>query len=304
MEEFLPIIDDAYDHYEETYRLLNRALELSSNELNDAKAKLNVTLSELNEINHDLLSSIHYAKLIQEAILPTESTIKQVLPESFLFYRPRDIVSGDFYWMEQSESKILIAAVDCTGHGVPGAFMSIIGNNQLNAAVKEDELTTPGLILDRLSQGVSDTLSDTSDEEAGIKDGMDIALVSIDYEKMVLEYAGAYNPLYVFRDGKLLETKGDKFPIGISIDDTLRLFTNHEFELQKGDCVYIFSDGYPDQFGGPRGKKYKYEQFRQLLFGMHELPMEEQKILMENDFADWMGDLVQLDDVLVIGMRL
>lgn len=304
MEEFLPIIDDAYVHYEETYHLLNRALELSSNELNDAKGKLNITLSELNEINHDLLSSIHYAKLIQEAILPTEGAIKQVLPESFLFYRPRDIVSGDFYWMEQSEGKILIAAVDCTGHGVPGAFMSIIGNNQLNAAVKEDDLTTPGLILDRLSQGVSDTLSDTSDEEAGIKDGMDIALVSIDYEKMILEYAGAYNPLYVFRDGKLLETKGDKFPIGISIDDTLRLFTNHEFELQKGDCVYIFSDGYPDQFGGPRGKKYKYEQFRQLLFGMHELPMNEQKVLMENDFVDWMGDLVQLDDVLVIGMRL
>ena len=304
MEEFLPIIDDAYDHYEETYRLLNRALEISSNELNDAKSKLNVTLSDLNEINHDLLSSIHYAKLIQEAILPTEGAIKQVLPESFLFYRPRDIVSGDFYWMEQSEGKILIAAVDCTGHGVPGAFMSIIGNNQLNAAVKEDELTTPGLILDRLSQGVCDTLSDTSDEEAGIKDGMDIALVSIDYEKMILEYAGAYNPLYVFRDGKLLETKGDKFPIGISIDDTLRLFTNHEFELQKGDCVYIFSDGYPDQFGGPRGKKYKYEQFRQLLFGMHKLPMAEQKTLMENDFVDWMGELVQLDDVLVIGMRL
>lgn len=304
MEEFLPIIDDAYDHYEETYRLLNRALELSSNELNDAKGKLNVTLSELNEINHDLLSSIHYAKLIQEAILPTEGAIKQVLPESFLFYRPRDIVSGDFYWMEQSEGKILIAAVDCTGHGVPGAFMSIIGNNQLNAAVKEDKLTTPGLILDRLSQGVSDTLSDTSDEEAGIKDGMDIALVSIDYKNMTLEYAGAYNPIYVFRDGKLLETKGDKFPIGISIDNTLRLFTNHKFELQKGDCVYIFSDGYPDQFGGPRGKKYKYEQFRQLLFGMHALPMEEQKGLMENDFVDWMGELVQLDDVLVIGMRL
>ncbi|MFT4525565.1 MAG: serine phosphatase RsbU (regulator of sigma subunit) [Bacteroidia bacterium] len=304
MEEFLPIIDDAYDHYEETYRLLNRALEISSKELNDAKSKLNVTLSNLNEINHDLLSSIHCAKLIQEAILPSESAIKQVLPESFLFYRPRDIVSGDFYWLEQSGGKILIAAVDCTGHGVPGAFMSIIGNNQLNATVKEDELTTPGLILDRLSQGVSDTLSHTTDEEAGIKDGMDIALVSIDYEKMILEYAGAYNPLYIFRDGKLLETKGDKFPIGVSIDDTLRLFKNHEFELQKGDCVYIFSDGYPDQFGGPRGKKYKYEQFRQLLFGMHTLPMEEQKTVMENDFVDWMGELVQLDDVLVIGMRL
>lgn len=304
IEEFLPIVDDAYNHYEQTYKLLNRTLEISSNELNDAKGKLNVTLAELNEINHDLLSSIRYAKLIQEAILPSEGAIKKVLPESFLFYRPRDIVSGDFYWLEQSEGKILIAAVDCTGHGVPGAFMSIIGNNQLNAAVKEDKLTTPSFILDRLSQGVSDTLSQTTDEEAGIKDGMDIALVSIDYENMILEYAGAYNPLYVFRDGKLLETKGDKFPIGISIDNALRHFKNHQFKLQKGDCVYIFSDGYPDQFGGPKGKKYKYEQFRQLLFGMHTLPMEEQKTIMENDFLEWMGELVQLDDVLVIGMRL
>ena len=305
MEEFLPIIDDAYDHYEETYRLLNRALELSSNELNLAKAKLSVTLEELNEKNHDLLSSIHYAKLIQEAILPSETTIKSFLPDSFLFYKPRDIVSGDFYWLQEYEGKILIAAVDCTGHGVPGAFMSIIGNNQLNAAVKEDELTTPGLILDRLSSGVSETLRQTKDEEeTGIKDGMDIALVSIDYENMSIEYAGAYNPLYIFRDGQLLETKGDKFPIGISIDNTLRLFTNHSFELKKGDVVYIFSDGYPDQFGGPLGKKYKYEQFRQLLFGMHQKPMKEQKEIMENDFVEWMGDLVQLDDVLVIGMRL
>lgn len=303
MAEFLPIIDDAYDHYEEQHKLLNRALELSSQELNDAKKKIDIALAELGEINHDLLSSIHYAKLIQDAILPSEARVRSVLPESMLFFRPRDIVSGDFYWLQEYEGKILVAAVDCTGHGVPGAFMSIIGNNQLNAAVKEDGLTTPSLILDRLSKGVAETLRQTK-EETGIKDGMDIALVSLDYENMTLEYSGAYNPLYIFRDGKLIETKGDKFPIGISIDDQLRNFANHTFELKKGDCVYIFSDGFPDQFGGPRGKKYKYEQFRQFLYSIHQEDMDVQQKKMDTEFKDWMGDLVQLDDVLVIGMRL
>lgn len=303
MAEFLPIIDDAYDHYEEQHKLLNRALELSSQELNDAKKKIDIALAELGEINHDLLSSIHYAKLIQDAILPSESRVKSVLPDSMLFFRPRDIVSGDFYWLQEYEEKILVAAVDCTGHGVPGAFMSIIGNNQLNAAVKEDGLTTPSLILDRLSSGVADTLRQTK-EETGIKDGMDIALISIDYRNMVVEYAGAYNPLYIFRDGQLIETKGDKFPIGISIDDQLRHFQNHQFDLKKGDCVYIFSDGFPDQFGGPRGKKYKYEQFRQFLYGIHTEDMAIQQKKINAEFLDWMGDLVQLDDVLVIGMRL
>ena len=305
IEGLLGIINDAYNHYEENLELLERALELSSIELNQTKNKISSALSQLNEKNHDLLSSIHYARLIQEAILPSEERFRSVLPESFVFHRPRDIVSGDFYWLQEYEDKILVAAVDCTGHGVPGAFMSIIGNNQLNAAVREEGLTTPSLILDSLNRGVSTTLRSQSDSsDSGIKDGMDIALVSIDYKNKQIQYAGAYNPLYIIRDGKFLETKGDKFPIGLSQDDDLRLFTNHSFDLQEGDVIYIFSDGYPDQFGGPMGKKFKYDNFRKLLFELHELSPRKQLSEVGKSFDDWMGELVQLDDTLVIGLKL
>ena len=305
MEGLLGIISDAYNHYEENLTLLQRALELSSVELNQAKNKIGKALKELNEKNEDLLSSIHYARLIQNAILPSEERFRSVLPESFVFHRPRDIVSGDFYWLQEYDDKILIAAVDCTGHGVPGAFMSIIGNNALNAAVREEGLTTPSLILDSLNRGVSSTLRHQANgEEASIKDGMDIALVSIDYKNKQIQYSGAYNPLYIIRDGNLLETKGDKFPIGLAQDDDLRLFTNHTFELQEGDMIYIFSDGYPDQFGGPQGKKFKYDNFRSLLYKIHQLSPRKQLKMIQNGFEDWRGELPQLDDVLLIGMRV
>jgi len=307
MEGLLAIVSDAYNHYEENTKLMQRALELSSVELNQAKNRVSSALRELNEKNDDLLSSIHYARLIQEAILPSEERFRSVLPESFVFHRPRDIVSGDFYWLQEYDDKILVAAVDCTGHGVPGAFMSIIGNNALNAAVREEGLTTPSLILDSLNRGVSSTLrsqASATDDTMGIKDGMDIALVSIDYKNKKVEYAGAYNPLYVIRDEQLIETKGDKFPIGLPLGDELRLFTNHTFDLQEGDQVYIFSDGYPDQFGGPQGKKFKYDNFRSLLFKIHQLSPRKQHKMIQQGFEDWKGDLPQLDDVLLIGFRL
>ncbi|MFT4545159.1 MAG: serine phosphatase RsbU (regulator of sigma subunit) [Polaribacter sp.] len=305
VEGLLGIIDDAYKHYEENIVLLQRALELSSVELNQSKNKIGKALEELNEKNEDLLSSIHYARLIQNAILPSEDRFRKVLPGSFVFHRPRDIVSGDFYWLQEHDDKIMVAAVDCTGHGVPGAFMSIIGNNSLNTAVREEGLTTPSLVLDSLNRGVSSTLTLQADiNDVGIKDGMDIAFVTIDYKNKKIQYAGAYNPLYIIRDGQLIETKGDKFPIGLSIDDRLKLFTNHTFDLIEGDVVYIFSDGYPDQFGGPMGKKFKYEQFRNLLLEIHELSPRKQFKQVSNRFEEWMGDLVQVDDVLVIGFRV
>lgn len=305
MEGLLKIISDAYDHYEQNLHLMQRAIELSSIELNQAKKKVTDALSQLNEKNADLLSSIHYARLIQEAILPSEERFRSVLPESFVFHRPRDIVSGDFYWLQEYDGKILVAAVDCTGHGVPGAFMSIIGNNALNAAVREQGLTTPSLILDCLNRNVTATLRHQGAEnDGGIKDGMDIALVCYDPAERKLEYAGAYNPIYIFRDEKLQETKGDKFPIGLEIDDRQRLFTNHVFDVEEGDTVFIFSDGYPDQFGGPKGKKFKYDNFRSLLFNIHQLSPRKQWKTLERTFDDWKGDLVQLDDTLVIGMRL
>lgn len=305
MEGLLSIVSDAYDHYEQNLSLLQRAIELSSIELNQAKNRVSKALVQLNERNEDLLSSIHYARLIQEAILPSEERFRSAIPESFVFHRPRDIVSGDFYWLMEYDDKILVAAVDCTGHGVPGAFMSIIGNNALNAAVREEGLTTPSLILDSLNRSVSSMLKHQAGTVGmGIKDGMDIALISIDYKNKQLQYAGAYNPLYLIRDGQLKEVKGDKFPIGLAQMDDLRLFTNHTFDLEQGDVVYIFSDGYADQFGGPLGKKFKYDNFRSMLFEIHELSPRRQLKHIERTFDDWKGDLVQLDDTLLIGMRV
>lgn len=304
MSGFLKIVDDAYAHYEENLNLLERALDLSSRELNESKTKVTKAYAEINEKNEDLLSSIQYARLIQEAILPSEDRFRSVLADSFVFHAPRDIVSGDFYWLQEYEEKILIAAVDCTGHGVPGAFMSIIGNNALNAAVREEGFTTPSLILDYLNETVSGTLRQKTEDTMGIKDGMDIALISLDLKAMKLEYAGAYNPLYIFRDGKLLATKGDKFPIGISIDDRLQKFTNNELKIQQGDVIYIFSDGYADQFGGPMGKKLKYDNFRSMLFDIHTLPTREQRKIVEVRFHEWRAGLMQLDDVLLIGLRI
>lgn len=304
MSRFLTIVDDAYHHYEQNLNLLERALDLSSRELNDAKTKMTKAYAEINEKNEDLLSSIQYARLIQEAILPSQDRFRSLLPDSFVFHQSRDIVSGDFYWLQEYEGKILIAAVDCTGHGVPGAFMSIIGNNCLNAAVREEGLTSPGLILDYLNIGVSDTLRQKTEDSMGIKDGMDIALISLDLNLGKLEYAGAYNPLYVFREGVLLETKGDKFPIGLSIDDKLRKFTNHTIDLRSGDTIYIFSDGYADQFGGPLGKKFKYDNFRALLQEIHKLPSKQQYSTVSKRFREWKGGLVQLDDTLLIGLSI
>lgn len=304
MMDFFRIVDEAYAHYEENLTLLERALDLSSRELNTAKAKVTKAYAEINEKNEDLLSSIHYARLIQEAILPSVERFGSVVPESFVFHAPRDIVSGDFYWLQEFGDRILFAAVDCTGHGVPGAFMSIIGNNSLNAAVREEGLVTPSLILDYLNETVSETLKQKTEDTMGIKDGMDIALISLDRQNRFLEYAGAYNPLYIIRDGRLLETKGDKFPIGISIDDQLRKFTNHRVELCPGDAVYIFSDGYADQFGGVMGKKFKYDNFRALLFEAHQLSPKEQLALVRQRFYEWKGDLMQLDDTLLIGLRI
>ncbi len=304
VEGLLGVINDVCTHYEDSNKLLQRTIELSAIELLQTKKESSNALAELNERTNDLLSSIHYARLIQEAILPSEDRYRSILRKSFVFHKPRDIVSGDFYWLQKHEGKILVAAVDCTGHGVPGAFMSIIGNNQLNSAVREEGLTTPSLILDSLNRGVSNTLRQQSDDKVSIKDGMDIALVSIDYENKQIQYAGAYNPLYIIRDGKLLETKGDKFPIGLSIDDKQRSFTNHTFDLMEGDVIYIFSDGYPDQFGGPLGKKLKYDNFRSLLFEIHQLDPKKQFERISERFDEWMGDLVQLDDVLVIGIKV
>lgn len=251
----------------------------------------------------NITDSIRYAKRIQRAIFPTDSDIKKLLPASFVFFRSKGIVSGDFYWVEKKEDKVLFAAVDCTGHGVPGAFMSLVANNLLNQAINEHGYTRPGFILDEVNSGLTATLHQ-SYEESNVKDGMDIALCSIDYENKILEYAGAYNPLLIVRNGELIEIKADKFPIGVFLGESLKKFTNHQIQLEKGDMIYVFSDGYADQFGGEKNKKFKKREFKKLLVDISRMSPEEQYKKLENTLEKWQGNNEQVDDIVVIGVKI
>ena len=252
--------------------------------------------------NLKITDSINYAKQIQQAILPSEEVISHLLPDSFIFFKPKDIVSGDFYWAHVlDKNQVLIAVVDCTGHGVPGAFMSIMGYNLLEQAVNMHQTHSPSIILNDLSKAVVKSLKQTKELEA-LKDGMDIALCKIDFQNLELEYAGAHNSLYLIRNGVLTETKADRRSIGISSGSDL--FTNHKIKLQKGDCFYIFSDGYVDQKGGADKTKFFYRPFRELLTLIHIQPMKKQKAVLDQTFESWKGTLEQMDDVTIIGVRI
>lgn len=267
------------------------------------KEEIETQNQELEVLYKHVTDSIKYAKRIQEAILPPDSLVKRVVPNSFVLYKPKDIVSGDFYWVDEKNGKSMYAAVDCTGHGVPGAFMSIVGYNLLKHVVNSNDSTQPAEILDRLNEGVSETLHH-GHEEAQAKDGMDISFCTIDFKTLELQYAGAYNPLYLIRDGKLIQTKADKFPIGLFLGEEKKKFKNNTIQLQKGDSVFIFSDGYADQFGGPNGKKFMANHFRDLLMEVHNEPIEKQKEILNKTIEEWRGPLDQVDDILVIGLKI
>jgi len=257
--------------------------------------------------NKHITDSIRYAKRIQNAILPPDSYVKKLLPNSFILYKPKDIVSGDFYWMTKKSDLTVYAAVDCTGHGVPGAFMSIVGNNQLNYAVDVKKARKAGTILDYLNEGVIETLREKGNDHvavSGVKDGMDLALCIIDKKNMKLQFAGANNPLCLIRDGELTLIKGDRMAIGGNFSDDLPKFTNHEIDLQKGDVLYTFSDGYPDQFGGEDGRKFMAKKFRELLVQIHKNPIEEQEKILDEILEKWRGREEQVDDILVIGVKI
>jgi serine phosphatase RsbU (regulator of sigma subunit) len=257
----------------------------------------------IEETNKHITDSIKYAKRIQEAFLPTVENISTHLKNAFVIYKPKDIVSGDFYWIEKKENKILFAVVDCTGHGVPGAFMSIIGFNGLNQVVNEYNYTKPSEILTHLNKNISNTLRQKV-EDSKIRDGMDVAICSLDLENYTLEFAGAFSPLFIVRNGEVLKTKGDKHPIGNFVGAEDFEFTNHELKLLPHDKIYIFSDGFVDQFGGPGGKKLKYNAFRNLLTDNHQKPMAEQKEVINAFFEHWRSGYEQIDDVCMIGVSV
>lgn len=260
-------------------------------------------LAIIEQKNSDIQASILYARRIQDAILPPESMLKEQFDDLFVLYKPKDVLSGDFFWAEQRENYIYLAVVDSTGHGVPGALLSLMGNNLLNQAVHERNLVRPSSILDYLNAGIQHTLNQYK-SASELRDGMDIALCVFDQGSRKLQFAAAINPMYIVRDGMLIQSKGNRFSIGSYFDNKMRPFTNQEMELQKGDIIYLFTDGYPDQFGGEDDRKLSHRRFRELLMSIYHLPLDGQKKVLEDQLKMWMGDEKQTDDICVIGIRV
>lgn len=309
------------DYYKKYHDLKNEVLNIETiNRINNLKIEYNIEQAkreseifklrnvelknaneEIRNKNRDLLDSIKYAYRIQTAISPPQYVVDELMPKSFILYKPKDVVSGDFYFISKFHDKILFAAVDCTGHGVPGALMSVIGYNWLVQGVRREDIRTPGQLLSYLDEGVNETLRQTADE-SGVKDSMDLAVCSIDPKTNTVMYAGAYNPCYYVHKGELQEIKADKLPIGVNEDGVVDIYTDHTIKLDKGDNVYIFSDGYADQFGGPKGKKFKYRQLKEKIMSVQDKKMKEQNAFLEKTLVKWQGEEEQVDDILLIGV--
>lgn len=287
----------------------NKLLEEQNEKIKLQKTEIETQRDLANQQKKDITDSIEYAKRIQNAILPPLSFIQRNLPEHFILFKPRDIVSGDFYWMMNKDGKIIIAAADCTGHGVPGAFMSMLGTAFLNEIVtkivenKHVYSLQANEILNQLRNYIIDSLHQTGEDNDEAKDGIDIALCIIDSEKRKIQFAGAHNPLYIIRNNNLEVIKGDRMPVSIH-KNSHKSFENHELDFSENDTIYIFSDGYNDQIGGPKNRKFMSRNFQNLLLDIHEKPMETQKEILDKTFEDWKGNNMQLDDILVIGIRL
>lgn len=269
------------------------------------KQKANTILEkqkeEIQQKNLLITDSIDYAQTIQEAVLPTKEEVSELIPNSFIFYKPKATVSGDFYWLGTVGEHTICAVADCTGHGVPGAFMSLLGYNMLENVVKDQSLTQPAAILDALNSEVINRLAENGSQESS-KHGMDISLISINKENYRLHYAGAHNSLYVIREQELMELKADK--MGIGGVNTTTQFHNQSLKLRKGDMIYLFTDGFPDQIGGPKRKKFYYPPFKEFLLSISKLDVDEQRTRLNEAHTQWMGSFDQTDDILIIGIRI
>jgi ligand-binding sensor domain-containing protein/serine phosphatase RsbU (regulator of sigma subunit) len=284
-----------------TYHLRKSNKELKERE--NVTVQIELQKEQLALKNKNITDSISYAKRIQEALMPSEKSFKKILPESFVYHQPKDIVSGDFFWVSERGNKIYVAAVDCTGHGVPGAFMSIIGFELFRNITHSRGVDDPSQILNILNREFESVFKDV--ESFNFKHGMDIAFCVIDKESRILEFSGAVNPIYLIRDNKITEIRGSRFSVGLddNYEDDVQTFENKQIILQEDDMIYLFSDGYADQFGGEEGKKFKYRRFRHLLLTIYQYTMEEQRRSLEERIKQWKGNLEQVDDILVIGFR-
>lgn len=254
---------------------------------------------QLVEKNNEIIDSLNYSKRLQSAILPPLSRFSKYFESHFVYYVPKDIVSGDFYWLEEQEGQLNLAVADCTGHGVPGAIVSVVCANTLSRVLFEERTKNPAAMLDRCREQIKMYFSKNEEK---INDGMDISLCSLSMKELKLNWAGANNPLWIIRNGNLLEWKPDKQPIGKHSSETP--FTNHEIQLEKGDMLYLFSDGFQDQFGGDKGKKFKASNLKMLLVTIAKRSLDEQRALIDEAFESWRGRLEQVDDVCVIGVRI
>jgi len=270
----------------------------------DQQQEIAVKNETLKQINKEINDSIHYARYIQQAILPSAATILQSCPDSFVLFQPKDVVSGDFYFFNKlNDQEVIVAACDCTGHGVPGAFMSMIGSEQIGKIITEWKITRPADILNELHKGVRQRLRQDSTDS---RDGMDVALCKLNLKAGTLEFAGANRPLWIARQGlpELIEVRPDKRPVGGMEWAGVSTFTNTEVTLQKGDRLYLFSDGYADQFGGAKNKKMMVRNFKSLLLSLLDLPMATQKERLAQEFNSWRGSHEQIDDVLIVGIQI
>lgn len=273
--------------------------------------ELSVKNEVIEEKTKEIVDSINYAKRIQLALITPEEVLKKTVPNSFVFFQPKDIVSGDFYWFAElsttkegtdNEHLVVFCVADCTGHGVPGAFMSLIGMKILNQSIKQKEVNSPAEALDFLNAQVYDTMNKHASKDSIVRDGMDAVLFAINFNKLTLSFAGANNSLYIVRDKEIIELKPDKQPIGAY--EAQQSFTNYAFQLQKGDTIYATTDGYFDQFGGHEGKKLKSKKFKEKLVECVDLPIEQQKEFLSTFFNNWKGSLEQLDDVCILGVKI
>ena len=290
-------IGDKYYDQRTRFMADNRVVRMFNLDITQMKRAEEV----IKEKNKDITDSINYAKKIQQSILPSESVLHNAFSDSFLFYKPKDIISGDFYWFAEIENYLLFACADCTGHGVPGALMSMIGSNFLTHILHESTIRTPDGVLLELDRRVRKALKQDEDFES--KDGMDIALCALQKEKKILHYSGANRPLALIRKGELIEYSPSKFPIGGQLNSEKK-FIHNKIQLEKDDCIYGFTDGICDQFGGEKEKKFMKKNFYNLLLQIQSKPMAEQKNSIDKTITEWRGELEQVDDILVMGIRI
>jgi len=301
--ELMFAISQAYQHQEENRQLIERSLDLSSGELTEANKAVQKAYQIIELKNQDLISSLEYAKLVQDSMLSREAYLLEIFPDSFIFNRPKEIVSGDFFWVYKNEKETFLATVDCTGHGVPGAFMSVISFRFLNQAVRDYKLEKPSEILNFLNSEIKNTITDKIENEEA-KNALDISLVKIDHKNQSFEFSGVGQKMLFQRGEDLIEIIGDKFHIGQNLDSQKHKITSQEFEIEKNSTLYMYSDGYQDQFGGAALKKFGTKRLKEMIGLISKLDIEQQKATVEETFQDWKNGYDQVDDTFFMGVKL